>query len=266
MTTLRRQSAAGMTWCRGRARFEDGAIALDPATVTEYQPLANSETHFPYELAAIKEPADAVEFARRYGLLRAGPGSDQLTEPWSEWEASATKVRAVLRKGVDLGNALRGDARAMASVRSLANELAPAFQAPASNDDEATLQVSVYLAQLVNAGLDDVGFGVQAEAGLRMPDGTDGLAGRFAFSPRSPHLVGLIYYALGLALVNKVPGRECEGCGRIFPVRDPRQRYHDKQCAQRTRQRRFAEKIGATHERAHRTEARPVLPRLRCGP
>jgi hypothetical protein len=108
-------------------------------------------------------------------------------------------------------------------------------------DDRALAQGSLIVEWLVNEGLTDVGFGVRSEVTLRLPDGSVGRPGRFVLSPRSPHLLGFIYYALALALSTAIPGRVCEGCGRIFPVRDPRQRYHDNRCAQRTRYRRWAE-------------------------
>jgi hypothetical protein len=240
--TLRRQGAPELRWLKGRARFEDGAIVLDPASTTEYHPFADAVTDFPYELSAIAEPRDAVDFARRFGLLHHGPGDEELREPWTEWEAAALQIRGIMRLGVHLGEAIRGDEEALSSVRVHAERWADQFQAPASNDDEVFAQVSIVLAGMVNAGLDDVGFGVEAEVGKKLPDGSIGRPSRFAFSPRSPDLLGLIYYAVGLAMVAGVPGRSCAGCGRIFPVRDPRQRYHDNLCAQRTRYRRWAEK------------------------
>lgn len=242
MRKVGRASAAGFRWLKGRARFEGGEIVLDSRTITEYQPFADKVTDYPYELAAIAEPGEAVTFARRFGLLRFGPGAEQLREPWAEWERAALQVRAILRLGVDLGDAVRGDSEAIASLRAQAERWGHLFEARAANDEELLSQTSVVVAQLVNEGLDDVGFGVQAEVGLKLADDTEGRPGRFTMSPRSPNLLGLIYYALALALVSRIPGRECEGCGRIFPVRDPRQRYHDPQCAQRTRYRRWAEK------------------------
>jgi hypothetical protein len=61
-------------------------------------------------------------------------------------------------------------------------------------------------------------------------------------SPRPPDLLALAYYVLALFISRSEPARVCDGCGRIFPVVDPRQRYHDNRCAQRARYRRWADK------------------------
>lgn len=241
MRSLYRAHAVGFQWVRGRARHEGGAIVLDPISLTSYKPFADDVTDYPYELAAINEPQDAVDFARRYGLLRHGPDADEYREPWPEWEEAALRVRGIGRLGVDLGQALKGDGDAKESIRAHAKRWGDQFEAPAASDEEALAQASLVVASMVDDGLQDVGFGIQAEVGLRLPDGSEGRSGGFAFSPRAPDLLSLIYYALSLALVERVPGRTCDGCGRVFLVRDPRQRYHDTRCAQRTRYRRWAD-------------------------
>jgi hypothetical protein len=72
--------------------------------------------------------------------------------------------------------------------------------------------------------------------------GTSGAPDVFMYSPRPRDLLGWIYYGLAQALTSSQPMRRCEGCGVMFLVRDERQRFHDKQCAQRVRYRRSAEK------------------------
>jgi hypothetical protein len=238
-----RQTVVGMTWVRGRARYEGDDIVIDQGTVREYQPFATpGNTTLAFELAAVTTPEDAVSFARKYGLLRRGPGAADLRESWASWENAVQTIHVVLRIYVSLRQAISGDGEAMEYLRGIAPTMEELFDAGASNDDELMAQASSLVAQTVNAGLGDVGLGFEAEIGLKLPDGSVGKVGRFSLSARSPDLLGVIYYGLAGALGRSQPARVCEGCGRIFPIEDPRQRYHDQRCAQRARYRRWADK------------------------
>jgi hypothetical protein len=230
-----------MIWLRGKATYREGAIVLDPGSTREYRP--NAEGDHPtiaFELAAVTGPKDAGDFARRFGLLRHGPGSDSFREPWSEWEATVARLRDILGVYANLTEARQGNEDAMSYVLER-------FRAPAGNTDEALRQASIYIGDEVSAGLAEVGLAFQAEADLRMPDGSPGRVGVFHMSATPNDLVEFAYSGLALWLSRSVPARVCEGCGRVFAVKDPRQRFHDPRCSQRARYRRFTDrKEGAT--------------------
>jgi hypothetical protein len=94
----------------------------------------------------------------------------------------------------------------------------------------------------VSTGLASTPFGLRAHA--EISGGRGGAPDVFIYSPRPEDLIGWIYYGLAQTLTSGQPMRRCEGCGVMFPVHDARQRYHDKQCAQRARYHRASEKRG----------------------
>jgi hypothetical protein len=237
----RRTLSDDVRWVRGRARFEDGSIVLDPATLRDYSALEEGEDA-PWKLAAIRRPQDAVDFARRFGLLHHGRETE-LREPWSDWESTALHIHSILFTVTQLRASGRGDdPEATDYIRKITSEPAwhQLWQAEAQDDRERRIQVGVWVAEQVSSGLADTGWGLRAQAELF--GGNRGAPDLFLYSPRPSDLLGWIYYSLAQTLVSAKPMRRCEGCGVMFLVHDDRQRYHDKQCAQRARYHRAAEK------------------------
>lgn len=240
-TTGRRTLVEDVQWVRGRARFEDGAIVLDQATLRDYPIFEEGADEAPWKLAAIKDPQDAVDFVRRFGLLRSGRGTD-LREPWSDWESTVRDVQLILAMAQDLRTSGWGDIEAITRIRALSTtpEFAALWKAAAKNDEERRMQLGAWVAGRVSLGLADTPFRLRSQA--EIAGGNAGAPDIFVYSPHPPDLLGAVYWKLAQLLTSGRPMRRCEGCGVMFLVRDERQRFHDKQCAQRARYRRAAEK------------------------
>lgn len=233
----RRTVAEDVQWVRGRARFEDGAIVLDPATVRAYSVLAEGADAL-WKLGAIRLPQDAVDFARRFGLLRQGLETE-LRESWTEWESTALRIHSILVTATNLRSAgWADDPDATEYIREITStrEWNQLWEARAKNDEQRQIQVGAWVAYMVTAGLADMEWGMRSEAGFV----TGGAPDLFLYAPRPSDLLGWIYYNLAQTLVGAKKMRRCEGCGVVFLVHDDRQRHHDKQCAQRARYHRAA--------------------------
>ena len=227
-------------WLRGEARYEDGAIILTKPE--EYQPYA--EKGLVDALSQVRKPADAVAFARRFGLLRRGPGSTELREPYSQWEQEVSTLNALLRLYVVLQAALTDDApaRRQRAIDELWEVWQPvfrsSFQEEPETDEQLLLQASAALTWAINDGLGDTR---EAVGIVHTADGVP-QAGYFAFFAQPPHLLGYAYHELAMRVVSRAPMRYCEECGRSFLVVDQRQRYCGKSCANRARYKRWAAK------------------------
>jgi hypothetical protein len=238
-------------WFRGRATFKDGRIALDVETLQGYSPIEYKGRV--WEFAAIRRPQDAVDFARRHGLLhRPEPNeAGDLSEPWDEWERESLHLHSVLIAAVQLRAAQRGDPAAMDYIRDIATT--PEWlniwrnvgaEREARTDEERRIQFGVWIASQVSAGLRDVKYGIASATEYGVEEGKAGSPGSFLYAPSPRDLMGWIYDELAQVLIEARPARRCEGCGVVFLVRDGRQRYHDKRCAQRARYHRAVEKKG----------------------
>jgi hypothetical protein len=235
-------------WYRGRAAFEAGRIALDLTTLQTYSPTEHRGTV--WEFAAIRRPQDAVDFARRHGLLRRPPpDAVELSEPWEEWERESLHVHSILVTVTQLRAAEHGDAEAMDYLREIAATpawremwLSRGAEREARKDEERRAQFGVWIAEQVSDGLRDVPHGIASAFEFLVNNGKPGSPGSFLYAPSPPDLMGWIYDELAQVLIEGRPARRCEGCGVMFLVTDERQRYHDKRCAQRARYHRAAEK------------------------
>jgi hypothetical protein len=240
-STARRTFSDDVQWVRGRARFEDGAIILEPTTVRDYSVLAEGADAL-WKLGAIRRPQDAVDFARRFGLLHHGPGTE-LREPWTDWESTALHIHSILVTATLLRVAgWEDDPEATEYIREITStpEWNALWEAPARDHEQRRMQVGAWVASRVTAGLAGMEWGIRSDA--EVYGGARGAPDVFLYSPRPSNLLGWIYYNLAQTLIGAKRTRRCEGCGVVFLVHDDRQRYHDKQCAQRARYHRSADR------------------------
>jgi len=231
-------------WIRGDARYEDGAIVL--TNPVEYQPYAHKG--YVDALSQVRTPADAVEFARRFGLLRRGPGAMELREPYSQWEQEVSLLNKLLRLYVTIQTALDEDApaRRRRALDELWEVWQPAWRdifrhpetdeiAEPETDEDLLFLASTFLAVGINYGLEGTQEAIDV---LRTAEG-EPVVGHFDFFGQPPHLLGIVYHELAMLVVSRAPMRYCEECGRAFVVVDQRQRYCGKSCANRPRYKRW---------------------------
>jgi len=229
--TAARVPSASLTWIRGHASLDGMEVRLQPQATSLYAPLG--EPGLLWDFLAIVDQDDVVAFASRYGLLRAGPGSE-LHEPLSSWWDDIAVVRGALTLHLDVATAQDGGDDDRAAFRSRWHDSLPDAAAPLS-DDELFAEAQGAVTWALNRGLVDAEIGVEA-----MPQG--GAGRRYVFNPRPPSLLGLIYYRAALTLVDDVPLACCLECGTLYPVRDRRQRYCSEQHASRARYLRHRER------------------------
>ncbi|HEY5473441.1 MAG TPA: hypothetical protein VIK32_09665, partial [Candidatus Limnocylindrales bacterium] len=198
------QRAQQPQWLRGEARYDRGWLSLDRATTEEYQPFQESGLLF--DLAAVREPQDAIAFVRRYGLLRHGPDDADLREPFSQWQADATTLAGMLAMTRAVRASAAGDEDASAELWQVWEPgLRRAFQAPAADDDELRQQASVAVAWLVSEGLKGAEERLEADVQWGYgPEEGGGDPGQFHLSIHPPSLLALIYHQLAMLLTGRV--------------------------------------------------------------
>ncbi len=219
-------------WVRGPARVEGGQIVLDESRAKRYW--LNEPEHannIAFDLAAMafhrsgRDPQQAVAFVRRYGLLWHGVvelGSGDYRESLDDWWHEAEKLSSVLLMAVRLGEAMREGSAA--PVRRFFESLGISFE----TDETYLMATTMIIARLVNQGLHagKWGMAVNEPGDIRL-----------AYYP--PNLVSAAYANLGALIARKAEFKECLGCGRAFLPDSGKQKYHDTQCATRSRQRRW---------------------------
>jgi len=226
-------------WIRGQAELDDGWIVLDRVGAEEYQP--PSEKDLLFDLADVRRPTDIVTFARRYGLLEHGPDADDLRERVEGWLETAQWLSGILLLYVEVRDASEGDETALAKLRNRAAEIAAFYEEPANGDEELLEQASHLIAWAISEGLN--GVEIRVDAGVVMYDEEElGVPGVFGLSAHPHDLLGYVYFQLALFVTQRLPGRTCDECGRVFPVTHKRQRFCSEQCGQRSRYRRWAAK------------------------
>lgn len=227
-------------WLRGEATHEHGWIVLDPSRSAEYQPY--EEGDLLWDLAAIRRPIDAVEFVRRYGLLRHGPGSSDFRERFSDWEQEARTLTGYLMLYRALRGALQGDGESLEELRDTWEpNLRPLPSPRGQRLDVSALYrpASEFIAAGISAGLQGAEERVSAAASWEnATTGERGNPGAFLLVASTPHLLGHAYHQFALLVVNQKPVAICIACGRVYLVTDPRQNYCTPACARRTRARR----------------------------
>jgi len=232
--------AEPVDWLRGFARYEDGYISIDKPE--RFQPMAHRGMVF--DLAHVTTPAEAVEFASRFGLLWHGPESEALKERFEDWESEATTLRVLLRLLVAIQDGIAGEPEALDELRTTWRDfMAKHFEAPAESDGELLTAASVLVSWIVNEKLAGMEHGMTAACQWEgQARGVRGEPGVWRLQPRPKNLLGFIYYELALSIVEGFHARICEGCRTAFRVVDQRQRFCSATCANRARYRRWSEK------------------------
>jgi hypothetical protein len=128
----------------------------------------------------------------------------------------------VLLMSVRLGEAMREGSAA--PVRKFFEGLGINFE----TDEAYLMAATTSITKLINQGLQG------GEWGMIVNEPGDI---RLAYSPLN--LVSAAYADLGALVATKAEFKECPGCGRAFLPDSGRQKYHDPQCATKSRQRRW---------------------------
>jgi hypothetical protein len=222
-------------WVRGPAIVEGDEIILDESRAETYW-LHGSEQveQMAFDLAAMafhrsgRDPQQAVAFVRRYGLLWHGTdklGSGSCREPLNNWWHEAEKLSSLLLTSVKLGEAMREGSAA--PVRKYFEELGIGFE----TDETYLMAATTIAARLINQGMQDTKWGMEVIE-----------PGELRLTHYPPNLVSAAYANLSALISKKVEFKECPGCGRVFPPASGKQKYHDEDCATRTRQRKWKRK------------------------
>ena len=246
----------GAWWLRGSARVEGDWIVLDRTSAQSYFLDEVAEEPLVTELAAIRTPREAADFASRYGLLRIGArDSGELRERWSAWEGAARRLSDILAVYRALTNALAGEQEATETLwqdllprilsqpvgRAVAREggeVVIVSAGPQNPETDANLfrLAGNWLIVTINNGLEESReLQTTMNLGQKAP-------GEFVIAPSPPTLLALAYYQAMLHLVRRDPLERCQECQRFFIVTDRRQRHCATACATRARQRRWAQR------------------------
>ncbi len=139
--------------------------------------------------------------------------------------------------------AVRGDVTAAMELRTRWGEpIQSWYEQEAATDEVFYLQATDFLAYWTTRGLENAQPGVGAAAFYQKDGKPLGGAGDFVLTVDPPTLVGHAYNQFAMLLNQGVPGGRCPECGRVFVIKDRRQRFCSPQCAQRARHRRWKEK------------------------
>jgi hypothetical protein len=227
-------------WIRGEATIDGEWIVLDPARAETY-PAPSDQPSLLFDLAVLQQPQDALEFVRKYGLLRHGPDAKEFREPFSDWLDVAKTLNADLVLAYILSAALKGDpasCQALWNLETLWRQMYD-FESVAITDVDLFSQATAILARRVTEGLQ----GVQERLEAGVIDEEDVKLSVFSFSVHAPDLIGYAYHQFALLLTEggQIAGI-CKACHRFFQLADVRQQYCSPTCAARTRYQRFAQK------------------------
>ena len=260
-------------WLRGPTWIDGDDIVMSVVDATPYRMLAESDVGL--ELARVRTPAEALEFARRFGLLRASPSGrsmslkvdpkSPLREPVALFETTAEDLRYVLDTIVLVRRGNQGDVTAVRELRRrlvIPEDADVSVRDPATDRyvtrragdvysprerfvgaDERTIltYASEHAAQIVNDGLwseSPVNVYDRAFASESVPPGS----WRVGTSPDT--LATACYLSVALVLAEQRPIGICEDetCRRVFFIEDGRQRFCTAACANRARYRRYRQR------------------------
>lgn len=263
-------------WERGLAHLDgDDDILLDPERVAWYEP--SQERGLVFDLAAVRQPADALGFARKWGLLEVGNTELELAdedrrESVEDWLGVARNLTWMLHRYSLIQRGVEGDADA---PRDLARhffytaigtqqlfdgswrtvDANPTQQAQMAQVDDESFLRGLDLEALISDVRDELAEDLRhelrewnVEFGVSPGDEEELVATgarpptHFVITASTDTLIGAAYYELLLEITQGTRVGVCPEDRKIFAGRDPRQRYCSRQCAGRVRSRRFAQK------------------------
>lgn len=252
----------GATWVRGRASIDEHDIVLVEGKAEEYpafQP--EHSTQLLFDLAdlpnltdfsaspnvRITDPQRARDFAYNHGLLWHGPrhlGSGECRESLWDW----VSVGYALGVGVSLYMTIEqsteeGSAEPVRSYLRMLRDAERWHRLPLPDEDTELLEyASIQLAEHITRGMAECTPTFVAACSLLDDGAKVGKAGDFRFGNDPGSLVGAAYYTLASLISRKERFKNCEGCGRMFQVEHGSQRFCEKKCATRKRQRELRNK------------------------
>ena len=229
-------------WWRGPAVIDGDWITIDRRRMEEYHPrlfdvLRPGEGPLT-ELAVVRQPRDAVRFARSFGLLYPPPPDGPWRESFRVWEQQARLLRMGLTLYADV-QATMAD-RTPARIRALREAWSPILalgrpdlEVAVASDIDVFSVAADAVVSIVNEGL-----GAAWERTAVMVGETGPLW--FMADPQAPDLLAFTYLQLQTLVTGLVPLRTCADaeCGRSFTPLDPRARYCEPAHGNRARARR----------------------------
>jgi hypothetical protein len=251
-----------LVWARGEAVIGGDEIVLDGRATEEYAAFGpEHSTELLFDLAdlqnvtdfgtfpnlSVTDPQRARRFASRHGLLWHGAehlGNGECRESLRAWISYGYTLGVCLSLYMTIQESFEeGSAEPVRGYLRMLRDAERWHRLPLPNDDvELVEYASIQLAELVTRGMADCTPTFIAACSL-VDDGTKlGNAGDFRFANDPGSLVGAAYYALARFISRKERFGNCEGCGRVFQVRHASQRFCEKKCATRKRQRELRQK------------------------
>jgi hypothetical protein len=248
--------AGPLAWSRGQARLSGNEVVVKRPQAY----VLHAADDLPYELAAATKPAEVAAFVGTWGLLWSGPRGSQ-SEGLADWFPQVESMHTTLyslmlvqmaRREDDsaaaylaLWNAVRSGNAPHERLRHPEREIGeiPAgvlrrFRRDALPYSPLVASVRSEVAAFVRSRLDGrVEYSLQTGA-----TGAEENLPDFALAVSAADLVSRAYLQVVLEMTRGTPIRACLEDGRLFPVRDARQRYCSVRCAGRARSRRFAER------------------------
>jgi hypothetical protein len=225
-------------WARGPSHIDGNDVVLDEDRAELYS-LDDLELtgRLTFDFAALSlykeqpDHQDVLAFVRKYGLLwhdARAIGSGECRESLKAWGGVTGSLAAAIILYRSLHDALQ-----IGSAAPVRNFLSPlGFDFPeAQNDDQYLMGASMLLTNLLDPQLKRCGWGVAAVA-----------PAEFRFVEKPPDLVVASYSHLALLISHKSEIKECLGCRRLFSPDNAKQKYHDSQCANAARWRRWKDR------------------------
>jgi hypothetical protein len=239
---------------RGPAVIDDDLVTLQGADAEIYD--FRSSYEFLSAAASLETPESVLRFVARYGLAFASPGleepSERLKEIWPSeplweyeqlgWNLSTTRRLYRLAHLVLAGNTHE--------IPSLRWELASDMGLISGQEEEAIAGRdelsfrSLNSAELVGRALTSVVISLNVgfeSHDARFMTGFGPEAG-ICLAPAATTLAGQAWLQLAIEVIQKYELRECEACGAIFTVTDPRKRFCSPRCSGRSRAKRFRQR------------------------
>jgi hypothetical protein len=232
-------------WARGPAWIDGEEIVLDEDRAQPY--FLYESTNLLFDFADIApdpdnlDPQRAVAFVRRYGLLWHGAdelGTGKCREPLEKWWAESYLLAATADFYVRLKeSAATGSAN---PLRTMPFDFMQFIEGGDPEDDEFFMEsASLVLAEVVSSKLEGCSVGIASSLRVDV-EHRDPL--NFLLTQNPPDLVAAAHAQLAMAIVNRAPIEECQGCGRMFIPESGKQKYCTKSCASTSRWRRWKER------------------------